>query len=101
MNERTLKEDMKENFKEVGALFTILALVMGIFLFATGCNMQVVDTTWRFNAAMVKGIGSNEWTKVSISSWKDYPESDVVQIKTTDGKSYVTHYCNIILIKEP
>ena len=91
---------MKIEFKRF--YWMAVPLICGILLLTTaGCNMQVVDTTWRFNAAMVKGIGSNEWTKVSISSWKDYPESDVVQIKTTDGKSYVTHYCNIILIKEP
>ena len=66
----------------------------------TGCNMQVIDTTWNYNIAYVRGMGQDEWKRVEIVSWKDFTDSDMVQIKTKSGKSYCTHSTNIILAAE-
>jgi len=86
---------MKENLKETCFLLSIFAICV---LIVTGCNRQIFDTTWRFQKAHIRGISnSNEWTTVEIASWKDYADGDVVQIKTKDGKTYLTHYNNIVL----
>lgn len=86
---------MKENLKETCFLLSIFAVCV---LIVTGCNRQIFDTTWRFQKAHIRGIStSNEWTTVEIASWKDYVDGDVVQIKAKDGKTYLTHYNNIVL----
>ena len=86
---------MKENLKEC---FFLLSIFAACVLTVTGCNRQIFDTTWHFQKAHIRGIStSNEWTTVEIASWKDYEHSDVVQIKTKSGKTYLTHYNNIIL----
>ena len=101
MIERTFKEDMKENFKEVGALFTILALVMGVFLFATGCNQQIIDLKYRFDKAVIAIPGSGTNKVVKVKKWMDYQDSDMVQVIAEDGTIYYGHSNNILLIKEP
>lgn len=86
---------MKENLKETCFLLSIFAICV---LIVTGCNRQIFDTTWNFQKAHIRGIStSNEWTTVEIASWKDFHESDVVQIKTKSGKTYLTHYNNIVM----
>ena len=86
---------MKKNLKECFFLLSIFAICV---LIVTGCNRQIFDTTWRFQKAHIRGIStSNEWTTVEIASWKDYTDGDVVQIKTKNGKTYLTHYNNIVL----
>ena len=85
---------MKENLKECFFLLSIFAVCV---LTVTGCNRQIFDTTWHFQKAHIRGISTNEWTTVEIASWKDYADGDVVQIKTKDGKTYLTHYNNIVL----
>lgn len=74
-------------------------LVPQIIVFTcSGCNRQIFDTTWNFQKAHIKGISaSNEWTVVEIASWRDYHEGDAIQIKTKDGKTYLTHYNNVVL----
>ena len=60
-----------------------------------GCgNKQVIDVHYTFNKAIIEGVG-----EVSVSSWKDYDNSDSVQVTTKDGITYYTHLNNVILIK--
>lgn len=89
---------MKENLKETCFLLSIFAICVLIVTGCNGCNRQIFDTTWNFQKAHIRGIStSNEWTIVEIASWKDFHESDVVQIKTKSGKTYLTHYNNIVM----
>ncbi len=90
---------MKINTTEAVAKTIMLGCIIGFMvLFSGGCNRQIFDTTWRFQKAHIRGIStSNEWTTVEITSWKDFHESDVVQIKTKSGKTYLTHYNNIVM----
>ena len=70
-----------------------LALTIAVL---TGCNRQIVDTTWVYEYAMIilpDGIIEGE-----ISSWRDYDVSDMVQVKFKDGTTYLTHSTNVILI---
>ena len=62
-------------------------------------NKQIVDFKQNFTAAYVKG-DSNSWTKVKVKAWKDYENSDSVQIVTPDGKAIYTHLMNVKLVQE-
>ena len=60
-----------------------------------GCNKQVVDVHYSFNKAIIDGVG-----EVSVSSWKDYDNSDSIQITTKDGVTYYTHLSKVVLLKD-
>lgn len=77
-------------------------LVMGIicaicFTFA-GCNKQIFDTTWSFERAIIF-LPDGEKIEGTITSWCDYADSDILQVEI-DGKMYLTHSSNIIMISE-
>lgn len=61
-------------------------------LMLSGCNRQLIDTTWSYKYADIQGIGT-----VQIASWRDYENSDMVQILATDGNTYLTHSVNVVL----
>jgi uncharacterized lipoprotein NlpE involved in copper resistance len=72
----------------VGSVVSILILI--------GCgNRQIVDTSYTFKKAIIEGVGT-----VEVSSWCDYDESDMVQVKAKDGTVYLTHSSNVILISK-
>ena len=62
----------------------IVVLLSTIFL--SGCNMQVVDLNYNFKYADIEGVGS-----IEISSWKDYENSDMMQVTGKDGTVSLTH----------
>ena len=72
----------------------ILAAIMVAFSIC-GCNKQIIDLNYKFDKAYV--VMGDEVKEVSIKSWNDYENSDMVQITTTDGDVYLTHSANIIL----
>jgi len=37
----------------------------------------------------------------NVIQWRDYTNSDVVQVLLSDGRYYLTHYSNVILIYDP
>ena len=78
----------------------VLLIPVGVFI--NRCilgNKQIVDFKQNFNAAYVKG-DSNIWTRVEIKAWKDYGESDSIQIVMPDGKAVYTHLSNVKLVQE-
>ena len=82
-------------------------IVVAIMLFVptclclTGCqlgNRQIgFDTKQRFDEAVIF-TPTYEVVSGDIESWRDFSESDVVQV-TIDGITYLTHYSNVILIR--
>lgn len=72
------------------------AIILGSTLMV-GCNYQMVDTTWNYDKAIIT-IGE-ENIEVEVSSWKDYDDTSV-QIKSKDGKVYLTDIKNVVMIKE-
>ena len=68
-------------------------------LVLTGCgNRQFFDTTWNFNRAYIT-IG-DEVINVTIDSWRDFDGSDMIQIRTVEGTTYLTHSVNVILVQD-
>ena len=76
------------------ALLIILFMCIVIYTTFCGCgNTQLV-----YDRAYINLNG--DWKEVKVTSWKDYNQSDSIQIKTTDGKSYYTHLTNVVLIAD-
>ena len=67
-----------------------------ITLFLSSCNMQVIDTTWNYDYAYIK-MPDGSIVQGEVDSWKDFDNSDAVQIKIK-GVTYLTHYCNVVMI---
>ena len=61
-------------------------------------NRQLVDLRNRFDYAIIQ-LPNGEVVEGKVTSWLDFDDSDVVQIKI-DGKTYLTHYMNVCLISE-
>jgi len=70
---------------------TLIVVLLSSMLLS-GCNMQVVDLNYNFKYADIEGIGT-----IEISSWRDYENSDMMQVTGKDGTVYLTHSSNVIL----
>lgn len=89
-----IKIKTKEDKKYI-IIIPCLIFILTISLL-TGCNKQVFDTTWDFDYAYVK-LPDGSVVQGKLDSWKDWDDSDVVQVKI-NGVTYLTHYCNVVMI---
>lgn len=94
---------MKTNKKTKSAI-RIIAMVLATLLLGcilamfTGCNMGLVDTTWSFERAIIF-LPDGEKVEGKVSKWNDFDGSDMIQV-TIDGKTYLTHSSNVVMISE-
>lgn len=74
-------------------------IICGLAIVATltGCNRTIIDTTWNFDYAIIN-LPTGEIVEGEVSSWKDWEDSDAVQVTFTDGAVYYTHLNNVVLI---
>lgn len=72
----------------------ILVLIFAVFL--SGCNMQVIDTTYQFDYATIYSPGGEIVAQGKVQSWKDFDDGDQLQVKI-DGIMYLTHAGNVVL----
>lgn len=76
-----------------------VVLILSLALVLTACqvgNRQVGwDTTQTFTHAILE-LGNGEIVEGTVTSWRDFEESDVVQF-TMNGITYLTHYSKVIL----
>lgn len=82
----------------------ILAILLATLLFtATACtigNRQVgIDTVQSFDHFKI--ILGDSTIEGKIKTWRDFDDSDVVQITSTDGTVYLTHYRNVLMTRRP
>lgn len=87
------KKVLKEMTPPVLLTLMITALIVMIF---TGCNKQIIDTTYTFDKAILYVGG--EWITINVDSWTDYEDGDQIQVKDKDGNTYLVHSTNITLI---
>ena len=76
----------------------VVALLATIGVSMTACNMQVIDTTFSYERAIVY-LPNGEVIDGKVDSWRDYEDGDQIQVKI-DGKQYLVHSSNIVLISE-
>lgn len=74
-------------------LLSLLTVILILSLM--GCNKQVFDFDYTFNYAIINLGG--EYKELKIISWKDY-EGEQIQIKDTEGNTYLTNTYNCTLI---
>lgn len=77
-------------------LAAILLVVAMMLMFLTGCNRQVIDTTFSYDNAIL-ALPDGSVISGKIESWKDYDDGDQIQVKI-DGTTYLVHSVNIVLI---
>ena len=74
-------------------LLTVMCLAV-----LTGCNKQVVDLTYSYEYAILS-LPNGEVVEGKVSSWTDFEDGDQIQVKI-DGKTYLVHSSNIVLISD-
>lgn len=84
------------NKKFITIIFMIIA---GLFILVgtSGCNKQIFDFEYSYDKAICN-IG-DEVKEIKIDKWKDYDEKQL-QIKGTDGNTYLVSSVNCTFIKE-
>lgn len=78
-------------------IFIGIALIF-LFILLSGCNRQIIDTTYSYNKAIIQ-LPDGEVVSGAVESWKDYGDGDQLQVKI-DGKTYLVHSSNVVLVKE-
>ena len=81
--------------KKMVCLLLVVLMAVGLFC---GCNMQMIDTTYSYEYAYI-ALPNGEVVEGRVSSWVDYEDGDVVQV-VIDGKTYLTHYENVVLVSD-
>ena len=77
----------------------IIALVLVLLTawLLCGCNKTVFDTTFTFNYAFVS-LPDGSCVDGPIRAWKDWEDSDMLQVTFSDGTVYYTHSNNVVLV---
>ena len=77
------------------------AILTTVLLFAavlSGCNKQLIDTTYRFDYAYIV-LPNGECVEGQVDRWKDYDDGDQIQV-TIDGTTYLTDTTRVTLIRK-
>ena len=83
--------------KKIIAVLLALVLILGAMVLS-GCNKQMVDLTYSYEYAII-GLPNGEVVEGRVSSWTDFEDGDQIQVKI-DGKTYLVHSSNIVLISD-
>ena len=81
--------------KKVIATILAVALLAALLVLA-GCNKQMVDLTYSYEYAILS-LPNGEVIEGKVSSWTDFEDGDQIQVRI-DGKTYLVHSSNIVLI---
>lgn len=95
---------MKYFIEDHPAIFVTIVFALIIAVVIISCariphNYQVFDTNWRFTWAIVQ-LGNGELIEGHVTSWRDFNESDMIQITIDDELTIMTHSSNILLCSE-
>lgn len=88
------KKDNARN-AAIGAIFFI---ILFIYMLLSGCNKQMIDTTYKFDRAIIE-LRNGTIVEGKVQSWTDFEDSDQIQVKI-DGVTYLVHSSNIDLIAD-
>ena len=82
--------------KLIALLLAVIAVLSGLVL--SGCNKQMVDLTYSYEYAII-GLPNGEIVEGKVSSGTDFEDGDQLQVKI-DGKTYLVHSSNVVLISK-
>ena len=83
--------------KKIIALLLAVIAMLSVTILA-GCNKQMVDLTYSYEYAII-GLPNGETVEGKVSSWTDFEDGDQIQVKI-DGKTYLVHSSNVVLISD-
>ena len=85
--------------KKIICILLVIAITCALCFAMTGCgNVQLIDTTWSFERAIIF-LPDGDKIEGSVTSWTDFESSDMIQV-TMGNKTYLTHSSNVVLISE-
>ena len=86
--------------------FLLVLVLVAMALAMTACSTATTGNraVWgkdvqTFTYAYIR-LGEKDIVEGYITQWRDYDDSDVVQIMI-DGKYYLTHYSCVVMIADP
>ena len=74
---------------------TAVLLAIGMIFIITGCNKQIIDTTYKYPYAYVE-LPNGKCVEGKVSSWKVYGDGDQIQL-VIDGVTYFTDMTRVVL----
>ena len=92
--DNVIKKDNARN-AAIGAIFFI---ILFIYMLLSGCNKQMIDTTYKFDRAIIE-LRNGTIVEGKVQSWTDFEDGDQIQVKI-DGVTYLVHLSNIDLIAD-
>ena len=92
--DNVIKKDNARN-AAIGAIFFI---ILFIYMLLSGCNKQMIDTTYKFDRAIIQ-LPNGTVIDGKVQSWTDFEDGDQIQVKI-DGVTYLVHSSNVVLIDE-
>lgn len=92
--DNVIKKDNARN-AAIGAIFFI---ILFIYMLLSGCNKQMIDTTYKYNRAIIQ-LPDGTVIDGKVQSWTDFEDGDQIQVKI-DGVTYLVHSSDIALIKD-
>lgn len=84
--------------KKIIAVLLVAVIALSLALFTVGCNKQMVDLTYSYERAILS-LPNGEVIEGKVSSWTDFEDGDQIQVRI-DGKTYLVHSSNIVLISD-
>ena len=84
--------------KPMITVLSLLLILLSSALMLCGCNKQMVDLTYSYERAILC-LPNGEIIEGRVSSWTDFEDGDQIQVKI-DGKTYLIHSSNIVLISD-
>ena len=84
--------------KRLLVVLLVLVLLLTISLVGVGCNKQMVDLTYSYERAIIL-LPNGEVVEGRVSSWTDFEDGDQLQVRI-EGKTYLVHSSNVVLISE-
>lgn len=79
------------------AVVLVVLWVLCIALLLSGCNKQVIDTTFKYDYAIVS-LPDGRIVEGQLQAWRDYDDGDQLQVKI-NGATYLVHSMNVALVK--
>lgn len=88
--------------KQIGVVLVLVVLM--VVLTACGTHEVGNRATWgkdvqTFTYAYIR-LGEKDIVEGYITQWRDYDDSDAVQIMI-NGKYYLTHYSCVVMVADP
>ena len=85
--------------KKIFAFILAFILILSLSISAYAYNKSIFDTKYHFNYAYV-GLPNGKTIEGEVQSWKDWEDSDMLQVTFEDGITYYSHSSNIMLVSK-